>query len=66
MNNIKKFKKKSLNKHIALRIVKEFNGIKSFKGRMIGGSNANTSYRDENFNLKIIECIDCREDGILV
>ena len=67
MDNIRKFKVKNLNKYDAVRLIKEFNGIKSFSGKIMrGGSNQASSYRDENFKLKLINCIDCREDSVLV
>jgi len=67
MDTIRKFKVKKLNRYDAVRLIKEFNGIKSFSGKIMrGGSNQTSSYRDEDFKLKVIECINCREDSVLV
>jgi len=64
MKSNKNFKKKYINKHTALRLLKGFNGINSFsRSIMTGGSGNNDPYRDENHKLKILEdCVDCRDD----
>ena len=67
MKSIKKYQNKNIDKYVALRLMREFNGLNSFKiNRMVGGSSNSDSYRDENNELKIVDCIDCREDDVLV
>jgi hypothetical protein len=72
MNKIQKnniINMRPINKFAAIKFIKEFNSINSIvQNRQKGGGGVilNTNYRDNDGNLIIFDCIDCREDNLLV